>query len=95
MVVAESCVAFWSPFVEKFDCSCFSLQVRLLHVSDCRLRSQLARSLRLRMLERIEKHPQAVPPALNKRNPQPVPKNLTKGLEPVEICSVNKFVYLG
>ena len=60
-----------------------------------RLRSQLARSLRLRMLERTERYPQAVPPPLNKRNPQPVPKNLTKGLEPVEVCILNKFVYLG
>lgn len=60
-----------------------------------RFKSKLALSLKLRMQELVSKYPHVEPPPLNKRNPQPVLKKLAKGIAPVEVCDVNKFVYLG
>ena len=69
------------------------MNVPVLHMR--RFRSTLALSLRRRMQERVAKYPHVEPPPLNKRKPVPVPKKLTKGLKPVDVCDRNRYIYLG
>ena len=64
-------------------------------VFSSRFKSTLAVILQRRMKELVAKHPHVKPPPFVKRRPKPIPKNLAKGLEPVEVCDLNKYVYLG
>ena len=59
------------------------------------LRSTLAISLKQRMNALVAKHPAIEPPPLDKRNPKPLPKKLSVKIDKVEVCDINKYVYLG
>ena len=59
------------------------------------LRSKLAVSLKQRMNRLVAKYPSVEPPPLDKRNPKPLPKKLLINVEPIEVCKMTKYVYLG
>ena len=59
------------------------------------LRSSLAITLKRRMQALVAKHPTVEPLPLDRRNPKPLPKKLSVDIEPVEVCDMNKYIYLG
>ena len=59
------------------------------------LRSPLAVTLKRRMNALVAKYPSIEPPPLDKRNPKPMPKKLSVDIKPVQVCDMNKYVYLG
>ena len=59
------------------------------------LKSIVALSLRRRMQTLVAKHPSVEPPPLDKRKPKPLPKKLPVDVKPIEVCDMNKYLYLG
>ena len=43
----------------------------------------------------VAKYPSTEPPPLDKRNPKPMPKKLSVDVKPIQVCDMNKYVYLG
>ena len=67
----------------------------IYYTPDENLRSPLAITLKRRMQAIVAKYPAVEPPPLDKRNPKPLPKKLSVDIKPVEVCSMNKYVYIG